>query len=107
MTEEKLAKAKAEKEVNDANKILYRIVQYLTELESFNTDAEELEKQFKSCFTQFDNDLPKSIREDRAKRVAALFNIKKKKRSVLSQDTDLPEDNFYKLTINCRYRAKI
>lgn len=49
-TEEKLSKAKTEKEVSEANKILFRIVEYLKELQLFNADAEELERQFKICF---------------------------------------------------------
>lgn len=102
---EHLTKATDEKDINDCNYLLNGITTYNGELDALNNDVLKMDKDREVCFVEFDADVPTSVKEERNKRNAEKLNLKKLMPP--STASTKPEDMYYKIHINCRYRRRI
>jgi hypothetical protein len=100
-----LASAKEEKVINDTNYLLEGVAQYEGELVALLNDVNGLDEDRNACFVEFDIDAPTSVKEERNKRNANQLNLHK----LLPPSTasNKPEEMYYKLHINCKYRRRI
>lgn len=99
-----LEKAKDQNDVDDAKYLLEGIKNYNAEIADLENDIKALDDERGQCFDEFDADIPSSIKVERNKRQAAA-GIKRKIEPPTSSDK--PEDMYYKLDVNCKYKQRI
>jgi DNA repair exonuclease SbcCD ATPase subunit len=96
--------AKEQNDIDDANYLLEGVANYNAEINALEKDIDSLDDDRKECFGEFDADIPSSVKVERYKREAAAGKGKKVNASTAS---DKPEDMYYKLRINARYKKRI
>jgi DNA repair exonuclease SbcCD ATPase subunit len=102
--EDFLSKSTDPNDINDANYLLEGIKNYAEEIESLESDIKALDDDRAQCFSEFDADVPSSIKVERNKRNAAAG---KKPKIEPPTSSDKPEDMYYKLSVNCKYKQRI
>lgn len=75
--EDFLEKAKEQNEIDDANYLLEGVKNYNAEIDDLENDINALNSDRQQCFSEFDGDVPESVKIDRNKRNAALGGKKK------------------------------
>ena len=86
------------------------ITAYLDEIEELLVDVRELKKEKDTCFGEFDEDIPRPVKEERAQRIAHEASLSPKGKQSMnkfSMTSDKPTTIYYMITINCRYRYRI
>jgi len=96
--------AKAQNDIDDANYLLEGVANYRAEIKSLEKDIDGLDNDRADCFGQFDGEIPSSVKVDRNKREAAAGKARKVTPSTAS---DKPEDMYYKLKVNAKYKQRI
>jgi len=80
------------------------IKNYTEEMNSLETDINDLDTDRADCFGEFDDDVPSSVKVERNKR-----NVAAGKKSKIEPSTasNKPEDMYYKLRTNAKYKQRI
>lgn len=102
--EQVLSNAKDQNDIDDANYLLEGVANYLGEIADLEKDILKLDGDRKDCFDEFDADIPSSVKVERNKRNQAAG---RNPRVTPSTASDKPEDMYYKLKINARYKGRI
>ena len=89
----------------------------MDEIEELMKFIDQLKEEKNQCFKEFDSDLPRMVKEARIKRQQMSANMgspnARTKKPGLNKmdfgntDSDKPNDIYYMITINCRYRKRI
>jgi seryl-tRNA synthetase len=99
-----LEKAKDQNDIDDANYLLEGVKNYEAEIADLENDINALANDRLECFGEFDEDVPSSVKVERNKRNAALHGKKKVEPPTSS---DKPEDMYYKIHVNTKYKQRI
>lgn len=102
-----LEKCKDDKEAEDLKYLIEGVDSYVVELKKLNGDVAQLQEDKDICFEEFDADLPSSVKVARNKRLHAQHAGKKGPAPTTPTNSDKPEDMYYMLAVNCKYRKRI
>lgn len=101
---ENLNAAKEQSDIDDAKYLLEGCENYGNEIADLEKDIKALDDDRAECFGEFDADVPSSVKVDRNKRNEAAQGKKKVQPPTAS---DKPEDMYYKLGVNSKYKQRI
>jgi len=99
-----LDSAKEKQDKDDAQYLIDGVNNYVGELNKLNEDVHNLKEHKDECFGEFNGDIPSSVKVARNKRRAAANAGKKVKPAEDPTESDKPEDMYYMLETNCKYR---
>ena len=94
------------------------VAQIIDEINDFMDDVDKLQKNIEQlkgdkdiCFGEFDEDVPTPVKEARNKRLTSVMSPRGGKRRTPmlpgSTESDRPQDRYYMLKVNCKYRQRI
>lgn len=109
--ESKIAQAATDQDHSNLQKQREGIQSYLDEIEELSGEVDALQKKRDQCFSEFDADVPSIIKEERAHRIqyqnSQLPKGSPRKPVGFSTASDKPDDIYYMIHINCKYRKRI